>query len=96
MAVPRIRWPGDASRSVTELDETWVEPAGLLLPLPPGGPRSFALADYTGVVAVTPAGPRCCLKFGYTATLVGVDEASWGESWLAIEHQVFEFIRRQI
>jgi hypothetical protein len=48
------------------------------------------------VVAVTPAGPRCCLKFGYTATLVGVDEASWGESWLAIEHQVFEFIRRQI
>ena len=54
------------------------------------------LTDYTGVVAVTRAGSGCCLKFGHTATLVGIDEESWRTTWLAIEHQVFDFIRKQL
>lgn len=54
------------------------------------------LTDYTGVVAVTPAGSGCCLKFGHTATLVGIDESGWREAWLAIEQQVFDFIRSRV
>lgn len=56
----------------------------------------FPLTDYLGVVAVTPAGSGCCLKFGHTATLVDTDEASWRTSWLGIEHQVFDFIRNHV
>lgn len=56
----------------------------------------FPLTDYTGVVAVTRAGSGCCLKFGHTATLVDIDEGSWRKTWLDIEHQVFDFIRRLV
>ncbi|MCG2842622.1 SRPBCC family protein [Sandaracinobacter sp. RS1-74] len=56
----------------------------------------FPLTDYVGVVVVTPAGSGCCLKFGHSATLVDTDAASWRESWLAIENQVFDFIRGRL
>lgn len=56
----------------------------------------FPLTDYSGVVVVTPAGEGCCLKFGHSATLVDVSEEEWRTSWLAIEHQVFDFIRSKI
>jgi ligand-binding SRPBCC domain-containing protein len=52
----------------------------------------FPLTDYTGVVAVTPAGSGCCLKFGHTATLIGIGEVEWQALWAGIEHQVFGFI----
>lgn len=55
----------------------------------------FPLTDYNGVVVVTPAGDGCCLKFGHTATLVDVSEDDWRRSWLEIENQVFDFIRKQ-
>lgn len=54
----------------------------------------FPLTDYEGVVVVTPAGDGCCLKFGHTATLVDVAEEEWRASWIAIENQVFDFIRQ--
>lgn len=54
------------------------------------------LTDYTGVVAVTASGSGSCLKFGHTATLVDIDEANWREAWLAIEHQIFDFIRGKL
>lgn len=56
----------------------------------------FPLTDYTGVVAVTPAGAGCCLKFGHSATLIGIDETSWREMWSGIEQQVFDFIRKSL
>ena len=56
----------------------------------------FPLTDYSGVVVVTPAGNGCCLKFGHEATLVDVSEDEWRTSWLAIELQVFDFIRRKL
>lgn len=56
----------------------------------------FPLTDYSGVVVVTSAGDGCCLKFGHEATLVDVSEEEWRTSWLAIEHQVFDFIRRKL
>lgn len=56
----------------------------------------FPLTDYTGIVAVTPAGGGCCLKFGHTATLIDIDEASWRTAWGAIEAQVFDFIRARV
>ncbi|MDO9443081.1 MAG: SRPBCC family protein [Beijerinckiaceae bacterium] len=56
----------------------------------------FPLTDYSGVVVVTPAGEGCCLKFGHSATLVDISEGKWRASWLAIEHQVFDFIRGKI
>lgn len=56
----------------------------------------FPLTDYSGTVVVTPAGDGCCLKFGHSATLVDISEDEWRASWLAIEHQVFDFIRDKI
>lgn len=56
----------------------------------------FPLTDYTGVVAVTPAGTGCGLKFGHSATLIDIDEAAWRETWMGIERQVFDFIRRHL
>jgi len=56
----------------------------------------FPLTDYSGVVVVTPAEEGCCLKFGHSATLVDISENEWRMSWLAIEHQVFDFIRGKI
>jgi len=56
----------------------------------------FPLTDYTGVVAVTPAGQGCCLKFGHTATLVDIDADHWQPMWAGIEQQVFDFIRRRL
>lgn len=56
----------------------------------------FPLTDYSGTVVVTPAGDGCCLKFGHSATLVDVSEEEWRTAWLAIEHQVFDFIRGKI
>ncbi|PZU50166.1 MAG: SRPBCC family protein [Sphingomonas sp.] len=55
----------------------------------------FPLTDYEGIVAVTPAGSGCCLKFGHSATLIGLSAAEWETGWLAIEASVFDFIRRQ-
>ena len=57
---------------------------------------ALPLTDYTGVVAVTPAGNGCCLKFGHVATLVDISEADWRAAWLKIEHQVFDFIRHRL
>ena len=57
---------------------------------------ALPLTDYVGVVAVTRAGPGCCLKLGHSATLVDIDEAQWRTAWLAIEQQVFDFIRKQL
>lgn len=56
----------------------------------------FPLTDYEGVVVVTPAGEGCCLKFGHSATLVDISEEDWRAAWLAIEHQVFDFIRGKV
>ena len=56
----------------------------------------FPLTDYSGIVVVTPAGSGCCLKFGHTATLVDVTAEAWEQSWLAIENQVFDFIRLKL
>jgi len=56
----------------------------------------FPLTDYEGVVVVVPAGTGCCLKFAHTATMVGVSEEEWRRSWLAIEGQVFDFIRKSL
>jgi hypothetical protein len=57
---------------------------------------ALPLTDYVGVVAVTRAGGGCCLKFGHDATLVDIDEQGWRTAWLAIEHQVFAFIRKHL
>ena len=53
----------------------------------------FPLTDYEGVVVVTPAGTGSCLKFGHSATLIEMSEEEWRSAWLAIENQVFDFIR---
>ena len=45
----------------------------------------FPLTDYLGVVAVTPAGSGCCLKFGHTATLVDIDAETWEPMWVCTE-----------
>jgi len=57
---------------------------------------AFPLTDYEGVVAVTPAGAGCCLKFGHTATLVDIAPEAWYPAWAAIERQIFDFIRQSL
>lgn len=56
----------------------------------------FPVTDYRGIVAVTPAGDGCCLKFGHSATLIDVSEPEWKAIWLGVEHQVFDFIRGRL